>query len=123
MQKKTRKRKVILKKIILLTSILLIAYWLNYIDYYFNNNLINGLLLFLSSFVFTYIAENDQFYIDTGIKLHELGESDSLNRQRFNLFNKQHKFIALYNMLVSIMFFTLAIISILMIIVYFFYDS
>ena len=99
-----RKQAVILKKIVLLILIPISFCFMNVIEYSYENKYLNGFLVIVLAFILTHIIDNDKFYIDTGIKMHQLGDENSLNRKKYNLFNNEHKFIALYNMIVSFLF-------------------
>ena len=90
---------------------------LNLIGYSYENKYINGFLIIILSFLLTHLIDNDKFFIETGIKLHELGDDNSKNRQVFNLFNKENRLLALYNLLISVSFFITIIIVILVVVV------
>lgn len=100
--KASRKKKIFLKKIFLVIFVIC-SYFINeLIKYDFDHGLINSILLIVYSITFSHIIDNDKFYIDTGITMDELEETDIKNKEMFSIFNKEHKFIALYNMLISI---------------------
>lgn len=100
--KASRKKKVFLKKIFL-TIFVISSYFANeLIKYDFDHGLINSVLLIVYSIIISHIIDNDKFYIDTGITTDDLEEVDVQNKEKFSIFNKEHRFIALYNMLISI---------------------
>ncbi len=112
---------VYIKKCVFLLWILFGIFIGKYIvKYDLNNYLINGVLLIIFSFLFYEIFQNEKFYIDTGIDIGQPHDKNSKEYEKFKIFNKMHILVALYNMILSLIFVFLIIVSIIMMLIHFF---
>ena len=118
MNKKQRKYKVIKEKLIFFVILLSIFATIFFLEYDFENSLYNGVILLVVSFILAIFLGNDKFYIDFGIKDSEIEES--CKKEEFKIFNTMHPFVAIYNRIISFIFFALLAISLFLIVSSFF---
>ena len=117
MSKQERKKEMLSGKFGLLVLLLLVSITLYYFDYDFNKNLYNGLLAFVFSNIIYGLLRSDAYYIETGKHPTTKNEEEF---ERFQLFNRMHPFIALYDKLLAIIFAISLVVSTVMIISSFF---
>lgn len=86
-----------------------------YLDYDFENRSINGLILLITSFLFTAIIFSDKYFVTTGFHPSEKEHEDA-----FKAYYALHPWEALYYKSTVFLFFGLIIISVFMIISGFF---
>lgn len=118
MNKNQRKKKNAWVKLTTLIMLLLVLSVIHLSNYSFENIRYNGFILLIASFIVAILIDNNKFYIDFGIKAHDVERLNKMDE--FRLFNHMHPYIAILNKLNAITFFVLLAVSIFMIIKSFF---
>lgn len=117
MSKQERKKEILSGKFGLLVMLFSVLIGVYYFNYDFNDYLYNGLVTLVLSVLIYNILRNNAYYIETGKHPTTKNEEEF---ERFQLFNRMHPFIALYDKLLAIIFAISLVVSTVMIISSFF---
>ncbi len=83
-----------------------------FFDYDFNNYIINGIVLYLTSISLTVIFYNQAFYIETGMQVYDKKAKDQIL-----LYSNMHPFLTFYNKIIGVAYLLSSLISIILVIV------